>query len=288
MMRSPRRTDQRRRRGRDSVESQNAKGLLIIGISGAVVLTFVVLSFTVFRVAKVDPRTGCPSLNATPIAHTVILVDETDKLTKDELVYARTLVLNEYYWLPIGGRLTVRNIVHDAEEAHDILVCRIDNGDGVLGIGKNPKKVRQDFERIAGARLNELFKELEEAPPQQSSPILEYTSAVVDKPTFGPNIKNRRLVLLSDMAQHSDLVTHYGSKNRFSLNAGAREELTRDMSGIHVRVHYVKRRALAGLQSERHRAFWKGYFESMGADAAIGHSLLIGEDPSRSTWTDNS
>lgn len=221
-------------------------------------------------------------------AHTVILVDETDELPRDELVFTKALILNEYYWLPEGGRLTVRNITADPDTAEDIVVCRMNDGSGELGITKNPKKLHQDFERIAGKRLDELFTDLRTATPQKKSPILEFIAAALDRPNFSANIKSRRIVILSDMAQYSSVLNQYGRRKKPRFDAPGLAELKRDMNGVSVRIQYVRRPKLAFLQTEEHRRFWTNYFKHQGADVALGHSLLLGEEPTRETWDDGS
>ena len=237
-------------------------------------------------VAKLDIKTGCPITHVAPVAHTIVLVDETDRLSRDDLAYTKSVIMNEYYWLPIGGRLTVRNIVPDPDRAEDIIICRMDDGSDDPGLLHTVKKLRQDFNRIVGARLDELLTALRVATPQKSSPILEYISAVFDRPNFGPNIRDRRLVIISDMLQHSALFSQYGRRSGKQLGADARSELERDMHGVNVRIHYIRRPNVARLQSQRHRDFWTAYLKGMGANVALGHTLAIGEDPSREVHDD--
>jgi len=260
---------------------------MLVGLSLLVIIGVVAIGLFV-RDEKVDPRTGCPVGHAVASAHTIILIDETDHLSPDELRYAHDLVMTEYLWLPIGGRLTVRNIISDPNAAEDIVVCRIDDGSKVLGISKNQRKARQEFDRIAGARLDELFAMLEAAPAEEFSPILEFISAALDRPDFGSALEKRRLVILSDMAQHSDLMSQYGQRAGPVLDRDVREFLRREMSRVAVRIHYVSRRKLSGLQGDRHRAFWTSYLRGMHADVAIGHDFLIGEEPGTEIYHDDS
>lgn len=285
MRRPPRYSAKARLRNSRKAEKDRL-GYIVIGLSLGVVALLVVLSFTVFSQVRTDKKTGCLLDHKAPEAHTILLVDETDQLSRDELTYAKALILNEYYWLPIGGRLTVRNVVADPDLAEDIVVCRMDDGSQVLGIGRNPKMVRKNFEKVAGARLEELYTALRTAPIQKYSPLLEYISAAMDRANFGANIENRRLVLLSDMAQHSELFSQYGRGARLKPGSDVIDELRRDMDGVHVRIHYIPRRKLASIQGESHRRFWINHLQAMGADVALGHGLLIGEDANRETWSD--
>jgi hypothetical protein len=239
---------------------------------------------TAFGSPKIDEMTGCPIGARAPQAHTIILVDETDSLSNDELKYTRSLIRTEYFWLPIGGRLTVRSIVADPEQAGDIVVCRISDGSDVLGINTNPKRLERDFQRIAGAKLEQLYEMLAHASPQEASPILENVAQTMDRPDFGYSVESRRLVVISDFAQHSALASDYSPRRR--LDANSQAQLQRDMSDVAVRLHYIARRKLPAVQGSGHKAFWTRYFKDMGANVALGHDLLIGEDRDKETWID--
>jgi hypothetical protein len=273
---------------RQEKRKSDLQGLSIIGLCAAVLIAVGALAATQFSHPKIDQKTGCPVVHSPPTAHTIILIDETDELPRDELAFAKALILNEYYWLPEGGRLTVRNIISDPELAEDIVVCRMSDGSGDLGLTKNPKKLHQDFERIAGKRLGDLFTDLRTAAPQRKSPILEFISESFDRPNFGANVKQRRLVVLSDMVQFSSALNQYGRRKKGKLTASAALELRREMAGVAVRIQYVRRPKLASIQTEMHRAFWTDYLKGQGAAVALGHSLLLGEEPTRETWDDGS
>jgi hypothetical protein len=260
----------------------------MIAVCVVVILAGGALAFALSGEVKVNEKTGCVETHQAPVAHTVMLVDETDKLSRSELSYAKSLIMNEYYWLPVGGRLTVRNIVADPDVAEDIVICRMDDGSTSLGITSNPRKIRRDFQRIAGTRLEELFTDLRTAPVQKFSPILEYIAGVFDRPDFGTNIRQRRIVILSDMAQHSRVLDQYARVRKRSLNQLLIAEYHRNMRGVEIRIQYVIRPELSRIQGEAHRQFWIQYLQNMGASVALGHSLLIGEEGNRETWSDQS
>lgn len=252
-------------------------------------ISFGVLAATVFRDVKISQTTGCPLGNKTPPAHTIILVDETDKLSARELKYLGSLIRTEYLWLPDGGRLTVRNITGDADATEEILICRINDGSNVLGIARNKRKVEKDFQRIAGARLTALLEGLAAARPQPASPIAEFISQTMERPDFGANVPRRRLVVYSDFVQHSSLFSQYHVRHhQYRIGEQTESEIHHDMTGVTVRLQYVPRRSLSGIQGAGHKEFWESLLKNMGAnDIAIGHDLLIGENQKREIWIDD-
>jgi hypothetical protein len=271
-----------RRRSKDKTAAQNRLGMILIGLGVAVVLAAGVGFAATYHPSDIDKMTGCPRGARAPAAHTLILVDATDKLGGAQLSNARSVIQTEYMWLPMGGQLTVRSLTEDPEQGAEIVICRLDDGSHANSMTNNPKAVKRRFDQTVGIKLKALYAELENAPLQKASPILEATSAVFDRPDFAPNVRARRLVVISDFAQHSATASDYG--RRHPLDAHARDYLARDMSDVEVRLHYVARSELRDLQTAAHRQFWKSYFEDMGAHAALGSNVLIGEDPSKDTW----
>jgi len=271
-----------RRRSREKTDAQNRLGIILIGLGVAVLLAAGIGFAATYHPSDIDRTTGCPKGNQAPAAHTLILVDATDKLAGAQLSNARSVIQTEYMWLPMGGQLTVRSLTEDPEAAKEIVICRLDDGSHANSMTNNPKAVKHRFDRTAGTKLKALYAELENAPLQKASPILEAASAVFDRPDFAPNVEARRLVIISDFAQHSGIASDYGRGHR--LDEHARDYLARDMSGVEMRLHYVSRPELRDLQTAAHRQFWQRYFEDMGAHVALGSNVLIGEDPSKDTW----
>lgn len=272
---------------RERKRAADRQGYAILAACAVVLAAVGLSAFVLVDHVKLDTKTGCPQGHMAPVASTVVLLDETDKLSRDELAFAKSVIMNEYFWLPIGGRLTVRNIVADPDMAEDIVVCRMDDGSHELGLVRNPHKMRQDFQRIAGARLDELFTALRTAQPQKYSPILESIAAVFDKPAFGPNVRQRRLVVLSDMAQHSPLFSQY-RRHAAGPRAAVAAEYHRDMHGVAIRIQYVSRPELMRIQTETHRRFWADYLRGMGGEVALGHGILLGEANDKEVWNDES
>jgi hypothetical protein len=271
-----------RRRSKDKVRAQNRLGMILIGIGGAAVLAVGIGFAATYHPSDIDKTTGCPRGNQAPAAHTLILVDATDKLAGAQLRNARSVIQTEYMWLPMGGQLTVRSLTQDPEIAKEIVICRLDDGSHASGWDKNPKAVKRQFDQTVGAKLRAFYTDLEAAPLQDASPIMETASATFDRPDFAPNVDARRLIIISDFAQHSGIASDYGRGHR--LDEHARDYLARDMSDVEMRLHYVSRPQLRDLQTATHRQFWEDYFNDMGAHAVLGSNLLIGEDPSKDTW----
>lgn len=250
-----------------------AFSLLAIGGAGALAWSS--------RTPALDPATGCPRGSLIPDIHTVVLVDQTDALSPRQIDYAKSLILLEYQRLPPGARLTVRPIDADPDSvARDFSRCRVRRGEEVSGLAANPDLVEAEFRRSVGDALNTYLDDLETQATAEASPIAETVDTVAESGDFGPNVGERRLVLLSDMAQHSARLDQYAAPGAYPLDAAARALLPRNFRGVEVRVHYLRRPALDQLQGPAHERFWRGWFTAAGADVQLGWGLQLAEDDS--------
>lgn len=271
-----------RRRFADKERRENRLGGLLIGGSVLAVVAVVVV-LVVGKSPQLDARTGCPLTHRSPPAHTVILIDQTDVLPASEVSYARELIYNEYYWLPLYGQLTILNIMPSGvEQESPIILCRMPDSDEVSAITNTPAAIRRRFEQRAGARLTESLTRITRMTAQNQSPIMESISQVIQRTDFADDVPSRRLVILSDMAQNSGSYSDYG---RIGWSAQRVDSRFRpDMSGVAVRVHYIRRAGLP-FQGGVHERNWINYFNLAGAtDVAIGHRLQLGEAPNRRVW----
>lgn len=255
-----------------------------LGVAGGVVLAVLVIALIV-KPTEVNALTGCPKSQTAPEAHTIILIDETDRLPPNELRFVKDLVITEYMWLPTYGRLTVRSLHSDPAEGEEIVICRVAESSTTAGLLDNERTIKKRFDAIAGERLSDLFRDLETAPQQEASPIMEAVGMIFERTDFLPNVEARRLVVVSDLAQHSEAFTMYGRGQSLKPPEDLAEEFFQNMSGVDVRLQYVRRPGLRGLQGRDHRDFWESYIGSQEPNSvAIGHGPLLGEASDRKTY----
>ena len=113
-------------------------------------------------------------------------------------------------------------------------------------------------------------------PTAPRSPIIEAVDGAVDAPDFGSTVKARRLVIVSDMAQNSPELSEYrGEGSGLEVPDAVRGELARDLHGVAVRIHYVRRPELASIQTAAQRDFWRDWFTSQGAGVKLGWGLQL-------------
>lgn len=258
---------------------EDRRAVVILAASLAAVIAAGAYAY-VNRPPELDPETGCIAGRLIPEAHTVVLVDQTDSLSARQIDYAKTLILLEYERLQPGGKLTVRPLDADPEStAREFSRCRVRRGSEVSAIIANPDLVEASFRRTVGDALNAYLDSLADVSTAPASPIAEAITSVAEARDFGSNVDDRRLVILSDMAQHSGEADQYAAPGDYALDGRALDLLPRNFRGVEVRVHYVRRPELNRLQTANHQAFWQGWFEEAGARAEIGWGLQLAQEP---------
>jgi hypothetical protein len=271
--RRPRRSPSRPPSERRSKEDRRA--FAILGFASLTVAAVGVLLY-LGRSPALDETTGCGRGDLTPPSHTVVLIDQTDRLTRGQINYVKVLIQSEYQRLQPQAKMTVRSISSDPDtDVREFARCRVRRGSEVAGVTTNPEMIEESFRRIVGDSLNEYLNDLAGASTADSSPIVETVAAVADAADFGPNVGERRLVIVSDMAQHSPGLNQYAEPGTYSVSGDVRSVFGRELEGVQVRIHYVRRPELARLQTPSHRAFWTEWFRRAGADVELGWGLQM-------------
>lgn len=198
-------------------------------------------------------------------ARALIVIDATDPLDPRWRAAAEAAILDRAATLPARGRLTIAALAPDPAAPVDVVfdACRPSEG----GRGRFLFDAGLDAETRA-ARLSD-FYDARVAPAAPAgrkrtpSPLLEALVALSDR-TAGPESE---LILVSDMLQYSAADTHYGQPRDYEIFAASRAGagLTAALSGVKVRVFYMRRPGLEGEQGPHHQAFWRAYFAAAGA-----------------------
>ena len=201
-------------------------------------------------------------------AHTVVLIDQSDPFTENDMDWVATLIDGEARALPRNGRLTV--ITPNAGSPHTPRVvhsaCSTGSPDRANPILSNPRMVtdtwREKFYVPVMADVDSAMTDTR-AP---SSPLFETLYAIADRPDFQSSQKKRRLVIVSDLMQHSDEFSFY----RYGADYGAYSEaglvdLVPDFAGADVVARIVPR-PIYDLPMAEVRAFWRAWFDDANAE----------------------
>lgn len=238
---------------------------------GAIV-TMLASVFGVFAVAAfhtspaLDTETACRMDHKDP-AHTVILLDQSDPFNANDLGWVREFVDAEARSLPKHGRLTVMTPNHsDPYNPNEVFVhCSPGAAADANPILQNPRMIENAWQ---SGFYQPLIADVETAlrdDEKPSSPLFEAIYSIADRADFQHARKDRRLVIVSDLMQHSDSFSMYRTGADYSAFGETKlAGQIPDMAGIDVVARIVPRQDY-DLPLSDVKSFWRTYFSEAGA-----------------------
>lgn len=239
---------------------RSAIGVMLISVIG-------LFSVAAFNAAPaLDPATECRADRKDP-AHTVLLIDQSDPFSENDLAWVDELIEAEARALPRFGRLSVvlPNSAQPFEPMTLYAHCSPGSIDDANPILQNPRMIDDTWREHFYAPLSETVSETLKTTSQPSSPLFEALYAVGDRADFQDNRENRRLVIVSDLMQHSDSFSFY--RKGADLAAYSETSLARQVprfDGVDVVARIVPRQEY-DLPIGELKAFWRSYFDQTGA-----------------------
>jgi len=220
------------------------------------------------RPPRLNQATLCP-LDGRPGASTLLVVDTTDPLTRVQAARLAATIRDARDSLPAQGRLTI--LFLDAANAYDpreiLSLCNPGSIRDSNPFTQTAKRVERRWREAFEAPVESAIESLLRAPAASRSPIVETIAAATARPDFDARNPNRRLLVVSDMLQHTNAYSHYAGRMRWESFAQSRlaPAALADLTGATVEVEYIRRPGTAHLQTEAHRSFWLAWFERNGA-----------------------
>ncbi len=214
-----------------------------------------------------DPETGCRLDRDDPV-HTIVLVDQSDPFNATDLDWVRTLLDGEARSLPRHGRLTL--VVPNSASPYDPVQvfsgCSPGSAAESNPIFQNPKMIAAAWERKFHSPLMLQADESLRDTVAPSSPLMEAMYTLADRPDFQGHVPVRRLILVSDLMQHSPGFSMYKSGADADVwAASSLADMRAGLEGVEVVARIVPRQQYA-LPLGEVKAFWRDWFGEAGAD----------------------
>ncbi|MDX2234694.1 MAG: hypothetical protein NW200_09360 [Hyphomonadaceae bacterium] len=241
-------------------------GLLLI-FATVLALGGVGAAAMLLRTPAFDAATLCLTAGPPP-AHTLILVDATDRLDVRHQRRLKAVALEEAARLPRWGRLTVLSLRPDAENAPRELFSGCTAGDRLSAnpLWENVQTLEALKRERFDAPLAAALSSARGGRSADGSPIVEGLAAATADPAFaGPG---RRIVLVSDLLQFSpgrfSLYAPGATWARYQAAPGALRAAP-DLTDVAVRVVTLERKDEGPAQAVARQDFWAPYFDEAGA-----------------------
>jgi hypothetical protein len=182
----------------------------LAGLAGLAAIAGVVWFNLAHPPIEINKKTLCPETG--PSSTTVVLIDVSDPLPPVAQEDVKSEIAQEMEHLPKFGLLELRLLDPDVNGGH-VLFSRCNPGDGreLSEIIANPEQEKRKFEEGFETPLTDLLGSAVRSDPAQSSPIMEAIQWIAVK-EFAPSGQDKekpRLIVVSDMIQHSDNYSLY-------------------------------------------------------------------------------
>lgn len=246
----------------------SALGIVLILLAMAVLGGLGAAAF-MLRTPPTDAETLCRT-DAPLHAHTIVLVDSTDRLEPRHRRKLRAVLAQERARLAQYDRLTVLRLNTRRAQEPTRLFSRC--------LPRPPEQTNPLFEnaRANQQRWDEAFEDVLSAATrsaqaggtQRASPILASLRAIAADPDFGPEIPERRLVIVSDLLEHDpEGFSLYVSDANFLTWSQTTPNGAPNLAHVDIRAAPLDRPEHADRQAAALQSFWPAYFDAAQAQS---------------------
>jgi hypothetical protein len=261
-----------RRSRKKAKQLDKVTGFALALLGAALILVLVLTAWYVRQRPTLDPVTNCPPSG--PTAVHLLLFDRSDPVSGLQAQRIRQEVDRLKATAAPGTRFDIYTFEGDTKnELQPLLrVCASGRPEDANDLIENRERIRKRYTERFSAVLDKTVDELLKASTRPSSPIIESLRAAAQT-SFGPFDVGQvplRVMLISDMVQHSEAVSHFRAEANFqSLSRGGVWPVLRpQLKGADVQILYLLRpsavRAGAPIQNGSHQTFWEHLVEASG------------------------
>lgn len=222
---------------------------------------------------ELDATTLCPMDG--PRGHFAVIIDATDTFlpAQSKFIAKYFEELREHVPRYAQVAVYVSGDFAGGQISPRLIICNPGDGSGVSPLTGNPKKLQRRWEAEFGRPVAAAIRESISTLPGTESPLMEIIQAVtLSAFPLQPDPASREvLIIVSDMLEHSSIMSHYRGHPDFSSlrDSGVLGHLKPNLEDVEVRVLYVSRPGHEGSQRRDHVSFWESYFRHYGAEVAV-------------------
>lgn len=244
-------------------KGRNALGAVLIVVA---MLTLGGLGAATFvlRPPPTDPETLCRTDQ--PLgAHTIILVDATDRLETRHRRKLRAVLAQERARLAQFDRLTIMRINVRRPQEPSILFskCLPRPPEQTNPFFENARMVQQRWDEDFAEALDGALRSASASGPARASPIIAGLRAVAADPDYDSAIPHRRLVLVSDLLEHDPQgFSLYVSGADYAQWRAQSPTDPPDFAHIDLRIVPLDRPDHAEQQAAALERFWPSFFDA--------------------------
>ncbi|MBU2956805.1 hypothetical protein Q4511_16090 [Paracoccus sp. 1_MG-2023] len=204
------------------------------------------------------------------MAETVILLDLTDPLSPAQHTQLLAWLEKEIDDAPRGTQFTMGVVSEDsADWGATSPLCKPQDASSANSFTQNARLIDERYQERFLKPLQSNLSRMVKASGASRSPIMESLQALVtDTPGFVTSNVPRRLVMVTDLLQHSDALSFYSGGDWASFRrSAAYQRMGSTLGGAEVQIYQVPRSAEGVDDPAALEDFWLRYFEVQGAHA---------------------
>ena len=249
-------------------QSSNALPLAVIGIVLLIGAVFIYKYVKVVQNTIETDSKNCRSDGLYP-RDSVILIDATQRTSEAQLEDLSNQLEKIIRDSLLYERFTVYFLRDDPERFQPrIVVCNPGTGEGLDPNTNNLRKLMNKWQNSFKTPIKESIDGLSEVTPSTSSPIMEMLKFVGLRTFSRSTASDKRLILISDMVEHTDSYSQYRNLNldfeSLSQTAFFREKRPR-LNGVMINLLYIERPELSTIQGTKHiTKFWQPFMRNSG------------------------
>lgn len=256
-------------RGKDFVGLFNL--LVVAGVLGAISYAALVL-----QPEEYDPDTLCLVGHTPP--HTVVMIDRTEvRYSPGQARRINEVILSARNGLEVGERLSLFELNHRGEirNTNRFSVCNPGRGDQINPLYRNPNRVQARYDALFERPLNRALDGLLDLIDSPVTPLLEALAELGNHEDFDARVPRRRIILISDMLQNTQLYSVYGHArtdlaNRLPDPSAIAQQIEarygRSLAGVEIEVLFVAQDHDGWTAQQRAaiRSHWEAVFNRLG------------------------
>lgn len=260
----------RRRRSRH--KRQRNQAILNFAMAGLAV-AIIGFAFYALQPEPYDETTLCVISDELP-PHTAVIIDKTDEYSAEQADLIAAIIRRTRDRLTIGERLTLFELDQNGQfdPRGEFSLCNPGRGDQVNPLFRNPNQIQERFADKFDAPLETVLSDLVEPKEAPNSPVLEALARLGQTEAFSSDAPDRRIVLISDMLQNSDLFTAYGGGGEMPNNMPIAIEVADQtikrfgdsLRGVSLEIRLIPRQRYADIQRGGLRDYWDAIFSELG------------------------
>lgn len=264
----------RRRRSRQ--KKQRNQAILNFVLAGLAVV-IVGFSFYALQPEPYDELTLCEISEELP-PHTAIIIDKTDEYSQQQAGLIAATIRRARDRLDVGERFTLFELDQfgQFDPRGEFSLCNPGRGDQVNALFRNPERIEERFNEKFDRPLETVLEDLVVPKEAPNSPVLEAMARLGQTEAFSNRAPQRRIIIISDMLQNSDVFTAYGGggampeamPNAFEVADATMRRFGNSLDGVALEIRLIPRQRYVDMQRGALKDYWNRVFAELGVDVS--------------------